>query len=83
MRLDQLTDHVDHFRHRVMQDALQEATAAYWRRRAAAFEAAMPRPGDFTGRATAQQLEAQRMRLASMVLACRQRAAFMLGGEIE
>lgn len=34
-----LVEHVDHFQHRVMQDALAEATAAYWRKRAADFEA--------------------------------------------
>jgi hypothetical protein len=32
-----LVEHVEHFQHRVMQDALAEATAAYWRRRAEDF----------------------------------------------
>jgi hypothetical protein len=34
-----LVDHVEHFRWRVLQDALAEATAAYWERRAVAFDA--------------------------------------------
>jgi hypothetical protein len=33
----QLEQHLDHFRRRVLVDALQEATAAYWRRRATTF----------------------------------------------
>lgn len=37
MRLDELEEYVEHFRRRVLQDALAEATAAYWRRRAMAF----------------------------------------------
>jgi hypothetical protein len=44
-----LVAHVEHFQHRVIQDALAEATAAYWRRRADQFDAAQPRPGDYLG----------------------------------
>lgn len=40
---------LDHFRARILQDALTEATAHYWIRRAEAFEAAAPRPGDYHG----------------------------------
>lgn len=123
MRLDQLEEHVDHFRTRVLQDAMTDATADYWRRRARSFEAALPRPGDFTGGApaaiastywptdgtagtywfpggrplpadrvprrvpvpgaTPEQIEAQRMRVASTILACAQRAELMIGGRIE
>ena len=32
-----VAEHVEHFRWRVLQDALAEATATYWERRAAAF----------------------------------------------
>lgn len=74
MKLEDLGVHVEHFRYRVMQDALTEATAAYWRRRADLFAAALPRPDDYTGRATAAELEEQRLRVAEAVLACRQRA---------
>ena len=83
MRGLDLTEHVEHFRARVLADALQEATRAYWHRRADALEAAMPRPGDFAGNATRAQLEAQRARLAAAALACRQRAELSLGGRIE
>lgn len=33
----ELVDYIDHFSHRLMQDALAEATAEYWRRRAQQF----------------------------------------------
>lgn len=36
---DKLTVHIEHFRARVLQDALLEATAVYWLRRADAFDA--------------------------------------------
>lgn len=78
MKVPDLTDYVDHFRTRVVQDALAEATGDYWTRRAAVFEAAMPRPGDFTGEATPEQLEEQRGRLAATALACRERATIAM-----
>ncbi|WP_144009630.1 hypothetical protein [Enemella evansiae] len=37
-------------------DTYQQATAAWWERRAEAFDWAAPRPGDFTGRATPEQV---------------------------
>lgn len=80
---DALAAYVDHFRGRVLQDALAEATRGYWRQRAEALEAALPRPGDFTGRATSEELEARRAELVAAVLACRRRAAVSLvGGEL-
>jgi hypothetical protein len=82
MKLTDLPEHVDNFRRRVMADALQEATAAYWRRRAQTFATALPREGDFTGRATPDEIEARRQRVAAVVLACSERAAFSLGGEV-
>ena len=39
MKLEDLPDVVEHFRKRVLQDALTEATAAYWNRRAEQFAA--------------------------------------------
>lgn len=39
MRLEDLSEYAEHFRQRTLQDLLQEATAGYWRRRAAAFDA--------------------------------------------
>ena len=37
MKTRDLVKHVGHFQHRVVADALQEATAAYWRKRAEDF----------------------------------------------
>jgi len=39
VKITDLEDYVAHFRSRVLQDALSEATAAYWTRRAEQFEA--------------------------------------------
>jgi hypothetical protein len=39
VKLADLDAHVEHFRYRVLQDALNEATSAYWLRRAKAFAA--------------------------------------------
>lgn len=77
-----LADNVEHFRQRVLQDALCEAMAHYWRRRAAMLEWAMPRPGEFHGRATRAELEARRDRLRVEADACRNRARVAeFGGE--
>jgi hypothetical protein len=63
---------------RLVTDCLAEATTSYWERRAAAFFDAMPRPGDFNGRATAEDLSASFVRCAGIVQACRQRAQVSL-----
>lgn len=75
---DKLVGYVDHFRCRLLQDALNEATAVYWLRRAAAFEAALPRVGDYTGRADCDEVAARALRLAAIAAACRNRAAVSL-----
>jgi hypothetical protein len=46
----------DHFRARVLQDALTAATADYWEHRAQQFEHAAPRKGDFHGHASREEL---------------------------
>lgn len=69
-----LAAHIAHSRARALQSALSEATASHWARRADAFEAARPRPGDFTGRASPADVAAQDRRLAAMALACRRHA---------
>lgn len=74
-------DHLESFGARVIQDALSEATASYWRRRAAVFETARPKVGDFPGWAARADLRARDERLATTALACRQRAAVALYGE--
>lgn len=51
MRPGDLAAHVEHFRARVLQDALAEATASYWRRRAEQFAAVGNARCDETARA--------------------------------
>jgi len=68
--------YVDQFRARVVQDALSEATADYWLRRAETFEAARHRPGvDYAGNATLDVLRARWVELTEVALACRNRAS--------
>lgn len=50
---------LEHFQARILQDALDQATIHYWLRRHAALSAALPRPGDFIGSATAEDLKAR------------------------
>ncbi len=71
------------FRDRVLQDALTEATAAYWGRRAEAFQDARPRPGDFTGKATDADLAAADRRCADVARACRAKATVTTAGRPE
>lgn len=74
--------YLDHFRARVLQDALCEGTAAYWRRRTEQFEWAKPRPDDFHGKATTAELSAAWNRCHASAEACRNRARFAeRGGE--
>jgi hypothetical protein len=69
-----MTEYLDHFRLRVVQEALTVATAEYWRRRASAFEGARSRAADFTGQAAPEQYVATDERLAAIARACRYRA---------
>lgn len=82
MTLPALIDHLDHFQRRVVQEAMRDATAAYWNRRAATFEAARPREGDYFGRATREQISEQDARLAALARACRARAAVLTDREV-
>ena len=74
-----LAEYVDHFRARVVQDALTEALRSTWLRRADAFEAAMHRPGkDFPGRCSVDQIAANNERLAQKAQACRRHASICI-----
>lgn len=68
-------DGLPHMTRRLLQDAVNEALAATWERRAAAFLAARPRPGDYRGRATDADLRQRWQRLTEVAQACRARAA--------
>ena len=74
-----LANYLDHFRSRVLQDALTDATAAYWLRRAQAFDEAAPRPGDDTGGATPAELDERRQRCEATARACRAHAGLLRG----
>lgn len=63
------------FQTRVLQDAISHGEANYWMSRAATFEWARPRPGDFNGRATPAQVRERDARLARTAEMCRQRAS--------
>lgn len=71
---ERVGSYLEQFARRVLMDAINEATAGYWLRRAAQFEAARPQPGDHTGHATANDRASRDQRLASIAQACRARA---------
>ncbi len=80
--LDGLAEYIDHFRARVVQDAVTEAMALTWRRRARTFEACVPRPEDFNGQASEEELAARRERLEETARACYHRASIsLIGGQ--
>jgi hypothetical protein len=83
MRITDPDAYLENFHRKVILDSYAEASARYWRRRADIFAAALPRTGDFTGNATAQEIEERRQRIAATILACRERAELMPGGRIE
>jgi hypothetical protein len=79
-RLRRLINQIDldePVRRRAVQQAILEATAEYWGRRAEDFEWARPRPDDFNGRATAEELAAADERCRLTALACRRKAALI------
>lgn len=74
MTTEAIVDHVDHFQHRVVQDAIADATATYWRRRAATFDWARPRSGDYLGSAGQERADELDARLVTARDACLARA---------
>ncbi len=67
--------HVDHLQRRVVREAIRDAESWQWQRRAAEWEAAAPRRGDFHGRATREALQARHERCVDAARTCRARAA--------
>jgi hypothetical protein len=65
----------EHFRCRVLQDALTEALAGYWETRARTLLAACSQPGDFLGRATPEQVAERDQRLRDDAERCLRHAA--------
>lgn len=73
-------DAAEPMRRRAVQEAVTDALAETWQRRAAMFDWARPRPGDYPGRATREALAEADTRCRLAALACRQRAALLDGG---
>jgi hypothetical protein len=70
---------LDHFRARILQDALTEATAQYWVHRAYQFQQAAPRPTDYRGNATPEQLTEAWVQCLITAAACRRHAELITG----
>jgi hypothetical protein len=66
-----------HLAARVLQDALTEATDAYWEQRAQQFEDAAPRLDEFRGTATRDELNEAWTRCHATALACRNHAQLL------
>lgn len=65
------------FVRRVIADALNEASAAYWEHRAEVLEDAAPRPGEFHGKATREELSSAWRRCHADAERCRRHAALL------
>ncbi|HEY6684708.1 MAG TPA: hypothetical protein VI094_00720 [Propionibacteriaceae bacterium] len=67
-----------HLAARVLQDALTEATADYWERRAQTFEDAAPKLGEYHGTAPRDELNEAWTRCHATAAACRRHAQLLL-----
>ena len=74
---------IDHFRARILQDALTEATAAYWEQRAEQFEAAAPKLGEYHGSATPDELNEAWTRCHATAATCRAHAQLIRESQSE
>lgn len=64
---------------RAVEDMLTRASAAHWERRAAEFEAAIPRADDFHGNATPEQITERAIRCKESADQCRAHAKLLRG----
>jgi hypothetical protein len=69
---------IEHFKARLLQDCLSQATAQYWEHRAQQFENAAPRKGDFHGNADREELLDAWERCRATALACRRHAQLIM-----
>lgn len=65
---------VDHFVLRLLTECIDDAARKQWLKRAAAFENARPKPDDFHGQATPEELRRRWRELTEIANACRARA---------
>jgi hypothetical protein len=70
---------IDHFRARILQDAISEATAQYWIHRAHQFQQAAPRLGEFHGNSTREGLNEAWTRCHTTAAACLSHADLISG----
>ena len=80
VRLRELITQIDideQLRKRAAQQAILEAEAWHWAKRAEAFHAAAPRPGDFRGNANRDDLLDAWQRCRGTALACLRKAAVL------
>lgn len=68
---------LDNFVRRMIVDCLCNAMPEVWERRAAVFDAAAPRPDDFHGRATKEELSEARRRCQLDARRCRSHAQLL------
>lgn len=68
---------LNRYRVRFLEQLITDASATHWERRAAAFDAARPRPGDYHGRATQAELAERDRRCRETAAACRAHAALL------
>lgn len=69
-------------RRRAVVEAVSYARAETWRRRAQQWEDARPRPTDWPGRGTPEELAAADERCQAAAQACRNRAALIVAEEV-
>lgn len=79
--ISQPSEYVAHFVMRMLQDALDSATAEFWVKRATDFESARPKPGEFHGRATPAELNERDRRCREQAQACRDHAQVLASME--
>jgi len=73
----------ERIRIRAVQEAVGNAAAFTWTRRAELLEFALSREGDFRGQATDEQIAERDRRLAAQVAACRHRAELLTSGLLD
>jgi hypothetical protein len=79
----EVIEHVEHFTLRVIREAIRDAEAEQWLRRAETLEAARPKACDWHGRATRDELRERYDRLTEEARACRNRARVsVIGGDL-
>lgn len=81
--MSRLSINIDQFRQRLLEDCLIDATAIYWRRRAATLEWARPRPDDYCGRGGPAEVAERDAALAEAAEACQRKALLIESRSIE